>query len=147
MSGGMDFGSLMKMFGGAGKGQQQAAPTQMPTAGGKQSSIMGADNMNGQQKGMSMLSKANEGGSLINTNAKDAGGYTDASSSAMDGAQKGMAMGGPWGAAIGAAVGLVKGFQNRRTEHRTNQSRMEIAGRQQAADSYHAFDKVVGGLR
>lgn len=133
---------LQKMMAGGG-----AAKPAGPMAGGKASSILGADNMNAQQKGMGMLNTAMEGGSLINTNAKDAGGYTDATSSAMDGAMKGMKMGGPVGGAVGAAVGLAKGFQNRRTEHRNNMTRFETAGRQQAADSYSAFDKVMGGLR
>lgn len=140
----MDFAKMMEMFKAAGAGQP-AAPT--PKMGGKASSIYDADNMNSQQKMSQSMGVATQGGSLINTNAKDAGGYTDASSSAMDGAMKGGQVGGPWGAAVGAAVGLVKGFQNRRTEHRNNQTMLGNAGRQQAADSYHAFDKVIGGLR
>lgn len=135
----MDFQSMLEQL--KNKGDKK------PMSGGESSSILGADNMSGQEKGVAALSTATEGGSLINTNAKDAGGYTDVSSGVMDGAQKGMAVGGPLGAAVGAAVGAAKSFQNRRTEKRNNNTRLETAGRQQAADSYHAFDKIIGGMR
>lgn len=133
-----EFNKLMQML-RSGQGS--------PTKDGKASSIWEADNMTTGAKLTKGLNTSMEGGALINTNAKDAGGYTDVSSSAMDGAQKGMAMGGPWGAAIGAVVGTVKGFQNRRTEKRNNMTRFETAGRQQVADSYNAFDRIIGRLR
>lgn len=130
----MDFGALMKMFGGAGQGQ-------MP--------VPGADEAMKKKPGMlQQLGDMREpDGSLINTNAKTTGGYTDAGAAALDGAVKGGKMGGPVGAAVGAILGTATGFQKRRGEHRQNQARFEIGGRQQAADSYHAFDKVIGGLR
>lgn len=139
----MTFEELMKMYLQAQKGKSPLKPMK----GKKESSIIDADNMNGQQKLAGGLKAATAGGSLINTNAKDAGGYTDASSAAVDGAMKGVQIGGLPGGAVGAVVGIAKGLQNRRAEHRTNQTRLETAGRQQAADSYHAFDKIIGGLR
>lgn len=139
----VDFAKLMQMFGSAGQGSQQVNPMK----DGKASSIVDADNIDGGQKLTQALKTAQSGGSLINTNAKDAGGYTDASSSAIDGAMKGAQIGGPVGGAVGAVVGLAKGFQNRGIEHRNNQTRLMNAGRQQAADSYSAFDRIIGGLR
>jgi len=135
----MDFMKMLEMM---KKGQAKT-----PQMGGKASSIMGADNMTGAEKLTGGLSAAMEGGSLINTNAKDSGGYTDATSSAMDGAMKGAKIGGPPGAVIGGLVGIVKGIQNRRTEHRNNQTMLGNAGRQQAADSYSAFDNIIGRIR
>lgn len=136
----MSFEKIMQLL--------QAGQAKTPTKDGQSSSILGSDNLSGSEKLTSTLGVLSQGGSLINTNAKDAGGHTDVSSAAVSGAQKGAAIGGgPVGAAIGAVVGAAKGFQNRRTELRNNTAQFEQAGRQQAADSYSAFDRVIGGLK
>ena len=87
------------------------------------------------------------GGSLVDTSAKDAGGYTDPMSAAASGAQKGAMIGGPLGGAIGGAVGLIKAIGERNTQYRNNMERLNQAGRQQSADSFNEFSKIMGTLR